>query len=247
MSAKISIITVVFNGEKVLQRTIDSILYQNFKDIEYIIIDGNSKDRTKEIIEGNKNTISKWISEPDNGLYDAMNKGLRMANGEYILFLNAGDQFYENNTISKIFELNYDADIYYGETMIVDETGKEIGLRRLKAPEVLNWNSLINGMLVCHQSFIMRRKLAPEYNLKYKIAADYAWMLECLKRSKTIVNTHRIISRFLDGGLNKSNILTALQERFGVMAKHYGLLKTIGMHVLIGWRFSWYVIRKRRF
>jgi glycosyltransferase involved in cell wall biosynthesis len=247
MPAKISIITVVFNGEKVLQRTIDSILYQNFKDIEYIIIDGNSKDRTKEIIEGNKNTISKWISEPDNGLYDAMNKGLRIANGEYILFLNAGDQFFENNTISKIFELDYDADIYYGETMIVDETGKEIGLRRLKAPEVLNWNSLINGMLVCHQSFIMRRKLAPEYNLKYKIAADYAWMLECLKRSKTIVNTHLIISRFLDGGLNKSNIVTALQERFGVMAKHYGLLKTIGMHVLIGWRFSWYVIRKRRF
>lgn len=247
MSPKISIITVVYNGEKVLQRTIDSILNQNFRDIEYIIIDGNSKDATKEIIEKNKNVISKWISEPDKGLYDAMNKGLRMASGDYVLFLNAGDQFYENTTLSKIFNFDPDADVYYGETMIVDESGREIGLRRLKAPEVLKWSSLINGMLVCHQSFIMCRKLAPEYDLRFKIAADYAWMLECLKRSRTIVNSHLIISRFLEGGLNKSNILTALKERFGVMAKHYGYLKTIGMHVLIGGRFCWYVIRKRRF
>src|SRR5271157_3624714 len=102
MSPKISIITVVYNGEKVLLRTIESIANQTFRDIEYIIIDGSSKDGTVGIIENNNHSITKWISEPDKGLYDAMNKGLRMARGEYVLFLNAGDQFYEKNTLAKI-------------------------------------------------------------------------------------------------------------------------------------------------
>jgi glycosyltransferase involved in cell wall biosynthesis len=247
MSPKISIITVVYNGEKVLLRTIESIANQTFRDIEYIIIDGSSKDGTLEIIEKNNHSITKWISEPDKGLYDAMNKGLRMAHGEYVLFLNAGDQFYEKTTLAKIFDVPHDADVYYGETMMIDEEGKEIGLRRLKAPETLSWKSLINGMVVCHQSFIVRRSIAPEYDIKFVIAADYAWMVECLKKSKTIVNTQLIISRFLEGGMNKSLIFTALKERFGEMVKHYGLLKTSAVHVLIGLRFTWFVIRKRRF
>jgi glycosyltransferase involved in cell wall biosynthesis len=247
MPARISIITVVYNGEKVLERTIQSIRNQTFRDIEYIIVDGNSKDGTKTIIDKYKTEISKWISEPDKGLYDAMNKGLKLATGEYVLFLNAGDQFQDANTLGNVFQLQAGADVYYGETMMVDEANKDIGLRRLKAPEVLNWKSLINGMLVCHQSFIMRREIAPEYNLRYRIAADYEWMLQCLKRSKIIVNSHQIISRFLDGGMNKSNIQTALKERFGVMIKHYGFFRTAAMHVLIGFRFSWFVIRKGRF
>jgi glycosyltransferase involved in cell wall biosynthesis len=249
MSPRISIITVVYNGEKVLQRTIESILNQSFRDIEYIIIDGNSKDGTKAIIEKYETVISQWSSEPDKGLYDAMNKGLRIAHGEYVLFLNAGDQFYEKTTLARIFEIQANADIYYGETMMVDEADKEIGLRRLKAPEVLTRESLINGMLVCHQSFIIRRAIALEYDLKLRIAADYNWMLECLKRSRSIVNTHLIISRFLEGGmgLNTGNIIIALRERFGIMVRNYGFLRTTAMHLLIGLRFSWFVIRKRRF
>ena len=247
MSPKISIITVVYNGEKVLLRTIESIANQTFRDIEYLIIDGRSQDGTLGIIENNNHSITNWISEPDKGLYDAMNKGLRMAHGEYVLFLNAGDQFYEKTTLAKIFDVPRDADVYYGETMMIDEAGKEIGLRRLKAPETLSWKSLINGMVVCHQSFIVRRSIAPDYDLKFIIAADYAWMVECLKKSKIIVNTQLIISRFLEGGMNKSLIFTALKERFGEMVKHYGLLKTSAVHVLIGLRFTWFVIRKRRF
>jgi glycosyltransferase involved in cell wall biosynthesis len=247
MSARISIITVVYNGEKVLERTIESIRNQSFRDIEYLIIDGNSKDGTKAIIEKYKADISKWISEPDKGLYDAMNKGLKLATGEYVLFLNAGDQFQEKNTLKNVFQNQPGADVYYGETMMVDEANKDIGLRRLKAPETLSWKSLINGMLVCHQSFIMRREIAPEYNLSYRISSDYEWMLQCLKKSVIIVNTQQVISRFLDGGMNKSNILTALKERFGVMIKHYGFFRTAAMHVLIGFRFSWFVLRKGRF
>ncbi len=247
MSASISIITVVYNGEKVLERTIESIRNQTFRDLEYIIIDGNSKDGTKAIIEKYKADISQWISEPDKGLYDAMNKGLRLAKGKYVLFLNAGDQFQEKTTLEQVFRSSVIADIYYGETMMVNDANEDIGLRRLKAPEILNRESLINGMLVCHQSFIMRREIAPEYNLRYKIAADYEWMLQCLKRSKTNVNTHQIIARFLDGGMNKSNIQTALKERFGVMVKEYGFFRTAAMHILIGFRFSWFVLRKRRF
>ena len=247
MPARISIITVVYNGEKVLERTIKSIRNQTFSDIEYIIIDGNSKDGTKAIIEKYKSEISQWISEPDKGLYDAMNKGLRLAKGEYVIFLNAGDQFQEKTTVEQVFRNPVIADVYYGETMMVNDANEDIGLRRLKAPEVLSWESLINGMLVCHQSFIMRREIAPEYNLSYKIAADYEWMLQCLKRSKIIINTHQIIARFLDGGMNKSNIQTALKERFGVMVKHFGFFRTAAMHVLIGFRFSWFLLRKGRF
>ena len=247
MSARISIITVVYNGEKVLERTIKSIRNQTFSDIEYIIIDGNSKDGTKAIIEKYKSEISQWISEPDKGLYDAMNKGLRLAKGEYVIFLNAGDQFQEKTTVEQVFRNPVIADVYYGETMMVNDANEDIGLRRLKAPEILSWESLINGMLVCHQSFIMKREIAPEYNLRYKIAADYEWMLQCLKKSKTIVNTHQIIARFLDGGMNKSNIQTALKERFGVMVKQYGFFRTATRHILIGFRFSWFVLRKGRF
>lgn len=247
MSASISIITVVYNGEKVLARTIESIRDQSFRDIEYIIIDGNSKDGTRGIIEKYRSSIHQFISEPDKGLYDAMNKGLKLANGKYVLFLNAGDQFQEKTTLEQVFKNTLPADVYYGETMMVNDSNEDIGLRRLKAPEILSWESLLNGMLVCHQSFIMRREIAPEYNLSYRIAADYEWMLQCLKRSKTIVNTHQIISRFLDGGMNKSNIQTALKERFGVMIKHYGFFRTAAMHVLIGFRFSWFVLRKGRF
>jgi glycosyltransferase involved in cell wall biosynthesis len=247
MNPRISIITVVFNGEKVLERTIQSIHTQTYRNLEYIIIDGASNDGTLELIKQHQEVVNKWKSEPDRGLYDAMNKGLAMASGDYVLFLNAGDQFYKDQTLEKVFSDGVKADVLYGETLIVDPEGKEIGMRRLKTPEVLSWKSLMNGMLVCHQSFIVRRSISPQYELRYKIAADYAWMLECLKRAKTIVNTHMIISRFLEGGMNKSNIPTALKERFYIMASHYGWLRTLIMHVLIGLRFIWFVIKNRRF
>ncbi len=244
----ISVVTVVFNAGDLLERTISSIRNQDYPEIEYIVVDGNSSDNTISVIEANQDIIQQWISEPDEGLYDAMNKGLGMAHGDYVWFINAGDVIYENNVLSKIFSAGFEpGDIYYGETMIIDKEGREIGMRRLKAPEILSWKSLINGMVVCHQSFIVRREMAPLYDLNYKIAADYLWMLQCLKNASKITNTHFILTGFLDGGLNKNNIRRALSERFGIMVKYFGPFRVFVMHFLISVRFFIYVIRNRRF
>ncbi len=244
----VSVITVVYNAGELLQKTIDSVCHQTYKNIEYIIIDGNSTDDTLSIIKKNELCIAFWKSEPDKGLYDAMNKGLSVATGNYVIFLNAGDTFYENNTLEKIFsELKFLPDIIYGETMIVDVSGNEIGLRRLKAPEVLNWKSFRDGMVVCHQSILINRQIVEEYNLKYRVASDFDWVLRALKKANSIVNSHLIISKFLDNGLSKQNIPAALRERFLIMSKNYGFIPTLFRHFLIGIKFFWYWIKEGRF
>ncbi len=239
MSIKISLITVVYNAGDFFEWTLKSIRDQKYKNFEYIVVDGGSQDNTLDLIDKYNHIITKWISEPDGGLYSAMNKGLHMASGEYVMFLNAGDIFNNNEVLMEVFSSGKpETDVYYGETMIMDEQGKDIGLRRLKAPEKLTWKSLIDGMLVCHQSFIVRKVISGDYNEKYKIAADYDWMLNCLKKAQSIQNTHLIISRFLDGGLNKQNIRVALFERFLIMVRNYNFSLVVLNHFLIGWRFA---------
>ena len=245
---KCSIITVVFNGEAVLPLTLQSIICQTFKSYEYIIIDGASTDGTVDLIRQNQMHIGKWISEVDQGLYDAMNKGLALAQGEYVWFLNAGDRIFDSQTLEKIFtHAPPEAEVIYGDTMIVDEEGREIGPRRLKAPENLTWESLRDGMLVCHQSLIVKRALAEPYNLKYKVAGDYEWLLRVLKKSKNTYYTGFYVCRFLEGGINKKQIVKALKERFEVMVNHFGLYSTLFRHFVIGWRFITYVAKNRRF
>ncbi|MGL5317866.1 MAG: glycosyltransferase family 2 protein, partial [Bacteroidales bacterium] len=150
-----SIITVTYNAGTLLTKTIDSVARQTCADKEYIIIDGASKDNTLEIIKKNSAQIRNYISEPDKGIYDAMNKAFSQATGKYILFLNAGDTFHNDEVLARIKEqINPDnePDILYGETAITDEDGKFIAMRRLKTPEQLHWKSFKQGMLVCHQS-----------------------------------------------------------------------------------------------
>lgn len=246
----ISIITVVYNSEKYLEKTILSIAKQNSTIVEYIIIDGGSKDDTINIIQKHKQHIQKSISEPDNGLYDAMNKGLQMASGEYVWFINSGDKIYDTSTvesIAKIAQSQNFPDVIYGETIIIDENEQEIGPRRLKVPKNLSWKSLIDGLVICHQSFIVKRNIAPKYNLKYKIAADYDWILKCLKNSKNVYNSKLILSRYLDNGFSKNNIPKALSERFVIMIKNYGFIRTTLNHILISFRFFSFLIRNKRF
>jgi glycosyltransferase involved in cell wall biosynthesis len=245
---KISIITVVYNSEKLIESTIVSVLKQSYNNVEFIIIDGNSKDNTVAIIKKYNDKIYYWISEPDKGLYDAMNKGLSKATGDYVCFLNSGDKLYASDTLDKAFsQLTTLPDVVYGETMIVDNNGVELGLRRLKAPEKLTWKSFQDGMLVCHQSIYIKRDIADYYNLKYKIAADYEWVLKSLKKAKTIYNSKEILTRFLDGGINKKNIRKGLTERLKIMVKYYGLFPTIFNHIIIGVKFFWFWFRNKRF
>lgn len=157
---KLSVITVTYNAEQTLERTLRSVCSQSYSDIEHIIVDGMSADSTISIVQKFENDKIKCISEPDKGLYDAMNKGISLATGDYLCFLNAGDTFFAEDIVELMMKTNSNADIIYGETAIVDLNGKFLRMRRLKAPENLTWKSFKQGMLVCHQAFIVKREIA---------------------------------------------------------------------------------------
>ena len=238
---KFSIITVTYNAEKVLEDTIQSVVFQTYRDVEYIIVDGNSKDNTMEIVSKYRNHISKVISEPDKGLYDAMNKGIRMATGDYLCFLNAGDEFHDNETLQKIVQTLKGKDlpdVIYGETAIVDEKGHFLHMRRLSTPEQLNWKSFKQGMLVCHQAFLARRELAVHdlYDCQYRFSADFDWCIRIMKKAKCLHNTRLTLIDYLNEGMTTRNHKTSLKERFRIMVKHYGWISTILHH-------GWFVIR----
>lgn len=245
----ISIITIVYNGVDTLQKTINSIANQSYDHIEYIIVDGASEDGTITLIEKNKRAVSKWISEPDKGLYDAMNKGLDMATGDYVWFVNSGDEIYNTSTIAELIEGFADKtpDVIYGDTVMIDENGNEIGERRLQPPIQLSWKDFRNGMLVSHQSILVSTRIAKPYNTKYRFSADFEWCLLALKEATQIYNSNLVLSRFLDGGLTKQNIVPGLKERFDIMRRYFGLIPTLWKHIPIGLRFLWYVTRNKRF
>jgi len=237
---KISIITVCYNAEDTIESTIYSVRNQTYTNIEYIVIDGNSTDKTKDIILQHRHFITKFISEQDNGLYYAMNKGLDMAEGEYVWFLNAGDRIPHSNTLAKIMASSYLLqDIYYGQTKIINKEGKVIGKRRLSAPEILTKDSLKWGMLVCHQSFIVSRKIAVHYNTKYKITADYDWMLRVIERANPslIRRSSRTYCYFLEGGLSTKKMNKANKERYQIMIEHFGFAKATFYNFLMLFRF----------
>ena len=178
MAPLISIITVTFNAGATLPATIKSVEEQTFRDFEYIIVDGKSRDNTLELARTCRVSDIRIKSESDNGIYDAMNKGIGMANGQYLIFLNAGDSFHAPDTLQRIADAIRDNDapgIVYGQTELVDSDRNLLGPRHLNAPEVLTYESFKDGMLVCHQAFVVLAKIAPLYDLKYKLSADYDW------------------------------------------------------------------------
>ncbi len=231
---KFSIITVTFNAGATLEDTIQSVITQSYRNLEYIIIDGGSKDRTLDIIERYRTHIHAVVSEPDKGLYDAMNKGLKLATGDYICFLNAGDELHEDDTLLlMVHSITENAlpDVLYGETAIVDEEGHFLRMRRLSAPERLTWKSFRNGMLVCHQAFFARRDLAEPFDLKYRFSADFDWCIRIMKKSQALHNTHLTLIDYLNEGMTTRNRKASLKERFRIMCKHYGYISTILRHL----------------
>lgn len=231
---KFSIITVTYNAEKVLEDTIQSVIAQTYHRIEYIIIDGASKDGTPKIIEKYRDRIHILVSEPDKGLYDAMNKGIALATGDYLCFLNAGDSFHADNTLLQMTHSIYGnelPDVLYGETALVDADRHFLRMRRLAAPERLQWKSFKSGMLVCHQAFFAKRQLAEPYDLKYRFSADFDWCIRVMKKARTLHNTHLTVTDYLDEGMTTQNRKASLKERFRIMSHHYGLLSTVVYHV----------------
>ena len=237
MQPTFSIITCTYNAAKTLERTIRSVDGQTYPHIEHIILDGASTDGTLAIAAMSQR--AKVISEPDKGLYDAMNKGIRMATGDYIIFLNAGDRFHDRETLAKAAAtLTGLEDIIYGETAIVDGDGKFIRMRRLKAPKSLNWKSFRNGMLVCHQAFWARTELARHtpYDLGFKFSSDVDWCIRIMKQASVIHNTGLTLVDYLDEGMTTGNRTASLKERFRIMSRHYGIACTVLRHMMFAVR-----------
>lgn len=232
MIPKVSIITVTYNCGDILEGTLKSIFEQSAKIYELIIIDGGSTDLTLSVIEKFEKSIAHWISEPDNGIYDAMNKGIGLAKGDYLLFLNAGDSFNEIDTLEKIpFEKYPSAEIFYGETLILGNEGEQLGLRRKKLPRNLTWKSFRRGMVVCHQSIFVKREIAPFYDLQYKFAADVDWVIKSLKASKQIIFTKTIISNYTEGGFSNQNLKKSWLDRFCILNTHFGIFQCLLSHI----------------
>ncbi|WP_315352400.1 glycosyltransferase family 2 protein [Phocaeicola abscessus] len=242
---RFSIVTVTYNAENVLNDTIQSIVTQTYRNVEYIIVDGGSTDGTMHIVDRYRPMISIVVSEPDNGLYDAMNKGIALATGDYICFLNAGDAFHEDDTLQRMvhslrgMEL---PDVIYGDTDIVDAEGHFLHKRRLSPPKKLTWKSFENGMLVCHQAFFARTKLAKAtpYDLTYRFSADFDWCVRILKQAAVTHHTHLTLIDYLNEGMTTENHQASLRERFRIMSKHYGFFATVLRH-------AWFVLRNFTF
>ncbi|MDR0972314.1 MAG: glycosyltransferase [Bacteroidales bacterium] len=236
---KVSIITVTFNAEKVIERTLKSIEEQNYDNIECIIVDGLSTDGTMDIVKKYPNVVTKYISEKDNGIYYAMNKGISLSTGDYLWFINAGDTIYNKNILSYFFSKDtFLRDIYYGNTLIVDMQGKILGERRLKPKDDLCWKDFHWGMLVCHQSVIVKKKVAPLYDTKYRICADYKWVLESFYRARYTIGTRHKVASFLEGGFSRKNMFKSNVERFKIMISYYGLFPSIWYNFLMIFRFA---------
>lgn len=236
---KLSIITITYQAEAYIERTFKSVFEQGCaQEIDYIVVDGASKDRTLEIIEANKAQINQVISEKDKGIYDAMNKGMQLAKGDYILFLNAGDTFALSTTLKSILlELGENPDVLYGEAVFVNNEGQSLGLRSEvtphRLPEQLGWRHFRYGMLVCHQAFIAKRSIAPLFNLDYRLSSDIDWEIQVLKKSQLILKSANPICTYLMGGASVQNLKRSWEERYEVLKSHFGFLPNLINHLVI--------------
>lgn len=237
---KISVITVCYNASLLLEGTILSVIQQTYPNIEYIIIDGKSKDNSLEIIKKYEAKLSNYISEPDKGIYDAMTKGQTLATGDYVIFMNAGDRFFDAKTIEKSVQaIDNQTDAFFGDVMLVDENRKHIALRSQATvhglPNVLTWKSYKMGMIVCHQGIFMRRSFCAPY-LPQNLSADIDWSISALKKATKTVNTGLVVAEYLKGGISKQKHTQSLKDRYSILKYHYGTFDVILSHVKIVFR-----------
>ncbi|MDE6459324.1 MAG: glycosyltransferase [Paramuribaculum sp.] len=235
MKPLFTIITVTYNASNTLTPTMQSVRAQTFTNFEHLVIDGASCDNTVQIADSlsipNK---TKIFSEPDAGLYDAMNKGIDKAEGDYLIFLNAGDSFHSVDTLQKISDAIISNDypgIVYGQTAIVDSNRNIVASRHLTAPEHLDYKSFKDGMVVCHQAFVVLKRFAPLFDLRYKFSADFDWCIKCLQHSRHNVYVNDVIIDYLFEGLTSRNRRKSLTERFQIMTKYYGVVPTLLKHI----------------
>lgn len=240
MTPLFSIITVTYNASATLPATMRSVSEQTCDLYEHIIQDGTSKDNTIAIARSGNPARTRINSEPDEGIYDAMNKALAEAKGDYVIFLNAGDRFHSKDTLQQLADTIMENDypgIVYGQTDIVDLNGKRLAERHLSAPETLTLDSFAEGMVVCHQAFVALRRITGAFSRKYKFSADYEWCIRCLQHSHRNAYTDSVVIDYLNEGVTTANRRKSLMERFNIMCRYYGTWNTIRRHLRFASRF----------
>lgn len=242
----ITLVTVTYNAALTIERTLLSVERQTYRNVQHIIMDGGSKDDTVALADAYRMRNADFdvivVSERDKGLYDAMNKAVSLAKGDYVCFLNAGDKLHADDTLQHIAD-KADTDkvgIIYGNTDIVDDMGNLLRPRRLTPPDNLTWKSFRHGMLVCHQSFYVNRRIMQKYDLTYRFSADFDWCIRCMKEGARRGMSNRYVKEpladYLAEGMTTANHKASLKERFRIMAKHYGCFTAIAQHI-------WFIFR----
>jgi glycosyltransferase involved in cell wall biosynthesis len=223
----VSVITVVFNGEKFLEQTILSVINQTYSNVEYLIIDGVSSDGTLEIIKKYDDRLDYWISEPDKGIYDAMNKGIASANGELIGIINS-DDWYENNTIFevvKMYRINPAADIIHGLHKLWDES-ELIGI-------IGHTKSFLKYGMISHPTCFVKNEIYKKhglYNTEFRIAADYELMLRYNSMNLTFVFIDKVLANFRNSGLSNRLEKQIIFETVDIK-RRYSLISLSQMYI----------------
>jgi len=213
---KISIVTVTYNAANYLEQTIQSVIAQDYPNIEYIIIDGASTDGTVEIIKKYEHSLRYWTSEVDQGIYDAMNKGIKVATGEWINFMNAGDSFCERNTVSQVvLHCPHDVDILFGDIYLCCDNTREYR----KAPGL---SKAYEGMFCWHQAMFSKTDICKKnlFDTSFKIAADYDFAMKCLHAGYKFYYVHMAVANFLNGGVSSQELLKARIEDIFIQSKY---------------------------
>ncbi|WP_017726152.1 glycosyltransferase family 2 protein [Halalkalibacterium ligniniphilum] len=211
----VSIITVCFNSQDTIEDTILSVINQTYENIEYIIIDGGSTDGTIDIIKKYEGRISKYISEPDQGIYDAMNKGINLSKGKLIHILNSDDRYYNDKiveSIIKVYLQNKNVDIFHGQ--ILKKYKRFDSIKKVKHPLAM----LKKTMVLYHPSFFVNRKAYERYGKfksdVFKISADYEWTLRCYCNNAFFYSIDILLVEMNDGGISSNNMLNIIKEDY---------------------------------
>jgi glycosyltransferase involved in cell wall biosynthesis len=225
-SPLVSIITVVFNGAAHLEQAIRSVLDQNYDNIEYSVIDGGSSDGTLDIIKKYEEKIDLWISEPDNGVYDAMNKGIELARGDLIGLLNA-DDFYEQDAIRAVVDrylkCGLSQGIFYGHNYVLQE---DLGIRYVSHASFRFWR----GMPICHQAMFVHRECYRKiggFDQRLQLTADFDFLVRAVKQGVPFIPVDRVLVTFRASGLSVTNPLPLIRENRLVITKYFGILSAV--------------------
>lgn len=221
----VSVITVVFNGARYLEETIVAVASQTYPNIEHIVIDGGSTDGTADILRQYDDKLGYWMSEPDAGLYDAMNKGVALVDDpeSYILFANADDSLYSPDAISRAMLLGQGADLVYGKMVLTDDEISGVAGREVQLADLAR-------QTLCHPATFVRKRVfdrVGRFDTGYSIAADYDHIVRCFTASVSTRFVDVIVARMRMGGLSEDRFMLSCRERKAVIRSHFPLLRRL--------------------